>query len=333
LLPGLAEATGSFVLVLVGAGAACIDRTTAGAIGRLGLALTSGFTLGVMIFALRGFHQAYFNPAITVAAVLTRRMTPRAAVVQLLSQMSGAAAAGVLLRLVFPDALGRCGLGAPMLAYDLGFGRGIFIEAFVGFAWVFAFAATLWRKPPTELGPVAVGLAYAAGIMFAAPLTGGAGNPMRAFGPAFASGVYTSHAVYWLGPLLGGLVAGALAPLFLRPPAATPEPRPLSPRRVREQPAAEAEAAAEPAPTPPVDEAMACYNRGLALFKEGQLELAAQELARATEIRPSWPEPYYYIGMVYREYGDLTNANAFFDAALYFRGAHVEAGLAGRKAG
>lgn len=32
-------------------------------------------------------------------------------------------------------------------------------------------------------------------------------NPARAFGPALFSGVWTNHAVYWIGPAIGAVLA------------------------------------------------------------------------------------------------------------------------------
>ena len=47
-------------------------------------------------------------------------------------------------------------------------------------------------------------------ILVAGPLTGAAMNPARAFGPALASGYWDNHIVYWIGPMLGGVLAGFL---------------------------------------------------------------------------------------------------------------------------
>ena len=45
--------------------------------------------------------------------------------------------------------------------------------------------------------------------LVAGPLTGAALNPARAFGPAFVTGAWHGQAVYWIGPLARGGVAGA----------------------------------------------------------------------------------------------------------------------------
>ena len=50
-------------------------------------------------------------------------------------------------------------------------------------------------------------------------------NPARTFGPAAVLGYWNDHWVYWIGPLLGGIVAALIYQLILQAPAPkeTPE--------------------------------------------------------------------------------------------------------------
>ena len=62
-----------------------------------------------------------------------------------------------------------------------------------------------------------LGLTITIGILFAGPLTGGAINPARVFGPALAVSFWDNHYVYWIGPMLGGAAAGIVYSKFLLP--------------------------------------------------------------------------------------------------------------------
>jgi glycerol uptake facilitator protein len=53
------------------------------------------------------------------------------------------------------------------------------------------------------------------GALIAGPLTGGALNPARDFGPALAAGAWTEHYVYWIGPLAGAIAAALAAPYLI----------------------------------------------------------------------------------------------------------------------
>ena len=65
------------------------------------------------------------------------------------------------------------------------------------------------------IGGLAIGLTVALDILFGGPLTGAAMNPARTFGPALVSGHWNNHFVYWVGPLIGGALAGLIYGRFL----------------------------------------------------------------------------------------------------------------------
>jgi glycerol uptake facilitator-like aquaporin len=56
-----------------------------------------------------------------------------------------------------------------------------------------------------------------ADILAIGPLTGASMNPARSFGPAIATGIFEGQAAYWIGPIVGGVVAALIYDrLFLR---------------------------------------------------------------------------------------------------------------------
>ncbi|KAF2286974.1 hypothetical protein GH714_036506 [Hevea brasiliensis] len=58
------------------------------------------------------------------------------------------------------------------------------------------------------LGPLLTGLVVGANILAGGSFSGAAMNPARSFGPALVSWDWTHHWVYWVGPLIGGGLAG-----------------------------------------------------------------------------------------------------------------------------
>ncbi len=104
----VAEAIGTFALVFAGAGAVMVDAKTH-ALGHVGVAITFGLVIMVMIYAVGHVSGAHFNAAVTFAFALTRHFPWRRAVGYWLAQLCGALAAAALLRatLVLDRSRGR----------------------------------------------------------------------------------------------------------------------------------------------------------------------------------------------------------------------------------
>lgn len=100
------------------------------------------------------------------------------------------------------------GLGAGVGAVE-----GVVMEIIITFALVYTVYATAADPKKGSLGtiaPIAIGFIVGANILAAGPFSGGSMNPARSFGPAVASGDFSGHWVYWLGPLIGGALAGLI---------------------------------------------------------------------------------------------------------------------------
>ncbi len=135
-----------------------------------------------------------------------------------MTQCLAAVVAAAILKELYPQAVLRAtGLGTPHLAASISLTQGIVIEAILAFFLVSAVFGTCVNPDAPRVGGFAIGLTLAADILMGGGLTGAAVNPARAFGPALVAGDMVAHAVYWVGPLLGGIVAGLLWEYVLLP--------------------------------------------------------------------------------------------------------------------
>lgn len=207
----LAELVGTFALVFVGAGTVAAQVMPGGNTGLLGIALAHGLVLAVMVSATMGISGGHLNPAVTLGLVVARRTELRTAAAYIAAQLLGAVLAALLLKVIFPIGTVRgISLGTPTIANSVQLHQAILMEAVMAFFLVSAVFGTCVNPAAHRLGGLWIGLALAVDILVGGPLTGAAVNPARAFGPALVAGQWVAQAVYWVGPILGGIAAGLL---------------------------------------------------------------------------------------------------------------------------
>ena len=212
-----AEFTGTFALTLAGAGALCLDIATGGRLGPLGAALA--YAAGAMT-VFHSFPAAVgrFNPALTLAELAVQRIAVLRGVFAIAAQLLGATCAGLFLSAVLaggrPELLAAPAYLGACVPVGIGYRAATLVEAVATFFLACAVFAADQRRA-RRLGPLSIGAATLFGALIAGPLTGGAMNPARAFGPAIAVGRWSMHYVYWVGPLAGAIVAALVAPYLI----------------------------------------------------------------------------------------------------------------------
>ena len=208
----VAEAVGTFLFFFVGAGSVVLTSHTGdGSPGLVGVALAHGLVLAVLVSAFGAVSGGHFNPAVTVAVRLAGRIEWSHAVMYVVAQLIGALAAGFALRAVFPESSwSPTNIGTPALGAGISVGAGIAIEAILTLLLVLTVFGTAIDARAPRIGGLAIGLALGADILMGGPLTGAAVNPARWLGPAVASGAYADWYVWWIGPLIGAIVAAVL---------------------------------------------------------------------------------------------------------------------------
>jgi aquaporin Z len=92
--------------------------------------------------------------------------------------------------------------------------KAIVIEVMLTFFWGLAVFAGL-RNENRQMAGLFVGGSVAVGLLCGGILTGAVMNPVRAFGPAVVSGQWDFQLIYWVGPMIGGALAGVILGQFL----------------------------------------------------------------------------------------------------------------------
>jgi MIP family channel proteins len=211
----VAEFIGTFAWVFFGSVSVTVFLPVLGvaspAASFVGIALTQGMIVMAMVYALGSISGCHINPAVTITAVALRKLDVDDGVGYLVAQVLGATVAGLAHELILPGngALTKFGLPSPTSAIGQSDAAAVFIELIITFFLMLSVYSALYTdKVPAGASGILIGMTLTAGILIAGPLTGGAANPARALGPAIASGTYGSLWVYWVGPIIGALLAG-----------------------------------------------------------------------------------------------------------------------------
>ena len=221
LRPLAAEFIGTLLFVFLGAGsvvAFVANGPTTGSIGPLGVALAHGVGMAVIVSMTMSISGGHMNPAVTFGLWIADRVPGNVVWQYIIAQVLGAVAGAALVQAVLPRvAVGLALAGTPRLASEVGFMQGVWIEALLTFFLVSAVFGTAVSSEAPKIGGFGIGLAIFVAALVAGSFTGAVMNPARAIGPALVAWQWNAHAVYWIGPLIGAGVAGALWKAVLLP--------------------------------------------------------------------------------------------------------------------
>lgn len=214
----VAELVGTALLVLFGAGSV-VATLTAGqghlSYADLGfVALAFAIVVALVVYGFGPVSGAHINPAVSVALAATGRFPWREVPSYVAAQLAGAFGGGLLIVAAFGTDAVDLGMGATTLGSGVPYWQGIVAEALGTFILLFAvMALAVDARAPLGWAGLMIGLAVAVEILLIGPLTGGAVNPARTFGPYLTLTVFGGDVpwsqfwVYVIGPLAGGVVA------------------------------------------------------------------------------------------------------------------------------
>lgn len=187
-------------------------------------AFASGLLIAAMIGAFITHSGAHFNPAVSLALLLTKRIEIKTFTAYIVVQFLAAISAALILKMLFgQEGSAFVTRGTPL------FGQtemltALTAEAIGTFILLTVIFATAVDKRAPKGAPLFIGFTVVFLIFAIGPLTGGAFNPARHTGPAIASGQFNANSwVYFVGPCLGALCAALIYDnLYLKNEKETP---------------------------------------------------------------------------------------------------------------
>lgn len=212
----IAEFIGTFALIFVGVGAIAGNYLNGGETGLVGIALAHGLTIAVMASATMAISGGQLNPAVTIGLLCAKKIDAVNAVGYVAAQCLGAIAAAFLIKQCIPlDALAAVNMGTPALGANISVGMGLITEIILTFFLVFVIYGTAVDQRAPKVGGLFIGLAVTLDILIGGPISGAAMNPARHLGPALLGGGFQNLWLYWVGPVLGGILAALCYKKFL----------------------------------------------------------------------------------------------------------------------
>ncbi|XP_077376351.1 aquaporin-4 [Festucalex cinctus] len=198
------------------------------------ISLCFGLTIGTLVQCFGHISGAHINPAVTAAMFVTKKVTPIKGLFYFVAQLVGAIAGSAIVLAVTPTELSEDGVGISSVNESVGEPFGLLVELLLTFQLVFTIFATCDSKR-TDLGgsaSLSIGLSVVIGHLVGIDYTGASMNPARTFGPAVVFNKFTGHWVYWVGPILGAVIAAFLYEFIFCPDSGKPSPGQVIPKNL-----------------------------------------------------------------------------------------------------
>lgn len=238
----LAEGLGTFALVVVGM-FAIVSAAAGDALGIVSIALGFGLALLIGLYAFGEVSGGHFNPAVSLAMFLDRRITMDDLIGYVVAQLAGAVAAALVVLIALND---EAVAGTTTQSGDDWAGLVVEIVFTALFVAVFLQSSKSERVRGGAL--LALPLALIAIHVAAIPISGASINPARSFGPALIGTEFTDLWIYLIAPPIGAILGFIVHKIVVQGdtnfrddiaharqrPGAEPETRPMTPEERRD---------------------------------------------------------------------------------------------------
>jgi aquaporin NIP len=201
-----AEFVGTFGLVFAGTGAVIIDAVTNGGVSHVGIGLTFGLIVMVMIYAFGHVSGAHLNPAVTLAFAAGRHFPWPLVPLYWAAQLAGGVTASLVHKALFGD-VARLGTTLAYGSAAQSFGLEIILTLLL---MVVITSVATDTRAVGQAAAIAIGGTIGLEAIFAGPISGASMNPARSLAPAIVSNTWSDQWLYIAGPMVGAMIGVTL---------------------------------------------------------------------------------------------------------------------------
>lgn len=203
----LAELFGTFTLVFIGSVAILAAVGGAGGGGYVEIGFAFGLALLAGLYAFGEISGGHFNPIVSIAMVLDRRLEARHLIPYWIAQFAGAILASLCVAIAFSKNSVK---GTATVPGPQGAGTAFFLELLVSAIFVLVILKSTKSERHSGTALIAIPLTLAAAHFALIPFSGSSLNTARSLGPALIGNRWTDFWVYLIGPPLGAVLGWAI---------------------------------------------------------------------------------------------------------------------------
>ncbi|PIN97995.1 Aquaporin-4 [Aquarana catesbeiana] len=171
------------------------------------IAFCFGLSIAILIHCFGHICEAFLNPAVAMAMICTRKITVAKGLFYIVIQCLGAIAGAGIVALITPQ--DKWPVGVTKENATISHGQALLVETIITFQLVFTIFASCDKKRSDIKVPIPliIGLSVTIGHLFAIQYTGASMNPARSLATSLVFNEWQSHWVYWIGPMMGGILS------------------------------------------------------------------------------------------------------------------------------
>jgi aquaporin Z len=203
-----AELIGTFTVIVFATGSVVLDAKLNGALGLPFIAIAPAVAVAIGIYLFGKTSMAHFNPAVTVAFLITKHLERKKGLIYLLAEVIGGILASIFIYFIFGN-LAHLGANAPNYT-NFSIYVIVGIEILASALLMLIVLIVVYTKGLKKFGGIAIGAIVGLDTVLFGLISGASMNPARSLAPAIVSGYYFDFWLYLTAPFIGTSIVALL---------------------------------------------------------------------------------------------------------------------------